>query len=105
YKVMSEKGTHETPIMHQDRIYRDMIYGNKAEYDEEGRLRPDSWETDPDTQAETKELIMTLNKENFASDLTAYDLLFKEFSNLSGFMVDGYVEQDVTLEDLKELTY
>ena len=105
YKVMSEKGTHETPIMHQDRIYRDMVYGNKAEYDEEGRLRPDSWETDPDTQAETKELIMTLNKENFASDLTAYDLLFKEFSNLSGFMVDGYVEQDVTLEDLKELTY
>ena len=25
YKVMTEKGTHETPIMHIDRIYRDMV--------------------------------------------------------------------------------
>lgn len=105
YKVMSEKGTHETPIMHQDRIYRDMIYGNKAEYDEEGRLRPDSWELDSDTQAKTKELIYKLNEDNFNSDIAAYDILFKEFSILSGFMVDGYVEQDVTLEELKSLEY
>ena len=29
YKVMTEKGTHETPIMHIDRIYRDMVYGTR----------------------------------------------------------------------------
>jgi len=104
YKVMAEKGTHETPIMHQDRIYREMIYGNKPEYDEVGRLRPDNWELDSDTQAKTKELILKLNEENFNSDLTAYDIFYKEFSNLSGFMVDGYVDQDVTMEELKELT-
>ncbi|MER2041477.1 enoyl-ACP reductase FabV [Desemzia incerta] len=105
YKVMEEKGTHETPIMHIDRIYRDMIYGDKPEYDEVGRLRPDSWELDSDTQAKTKELIEQLNAENFNSDMTAYDTFFKEFSNLSGFMVDNYVEQEVTLDELKALKY
>ncbi|WHZ32744.1 trans-2-enoyl-CoA reductase family protein [Desemzia incerta] len=105
YKVMEEKGTHETPIMHIDRIYRDMIYGDKPEYDEVGRLRPDSWELDSDTQAKTKELIEKLNEENFNSDMTAYDTFFKEFSNLSGFMVDNYVEQEVTLDELKVLKY
>lgn len=105
YKVMEEKGTHETPIMHIDRIYRDMIYGDKPEYDEVGRLRPDSWELDSDTQAKTKELIEQLNEENFNSDMTAYATFFKEFSNLSGFMVDNYVEQEVTLDELKALNY
>ncbi|MEG0750099.1 trans-2-enoyl-CoA reductase family protein [Carnobacterium sp. CS13] len=105
YKVMAEKGTHETTIMHQDRIYREMIYGDKPEYDEVGRLRPDSWELDSDTQAKTKELILKLNEENFNSELTAYDIFYKEFSNLSGFMVDNYVDQEVTLEELKALKY
>lgn len=103
YKVMEEKGTHETPIMHQDRIYRDMIYGDQAEYDEAGRLRPDSWELDEDTQAETKALIEQLTAENFNTDFTAYDLFYKEFSNLSGFMVDHYEEQDITIDDLKAM--
>lgn len=105
FKIMEEKGTHETPIMHQDRIYREMIYGGKPEYDAAGRLRPDNWEIDPDTQAKTKELVHQLNAENFNSELTAFDTIVKEFSVLSGFMVDNYVEQDVTLEELKELTY
>ena len=105
YKVMSEKGTHETPIMHQDRIYREMIYGDKPEYDDEGRLRPDSWELDSDTQAETEELIMKLNEDNFNTDMTAYDLFHKEFSNLSGFMVDNYVEEDITIDELKSWEY
>ncbi len=105
YKVMSEKGTHETPIMHQDRIYRDMIYGDKPEYDDEGRLRPDSWELDSDTQTETKELIMKLNEDNFNTDMTAYDLFYKEFSNLSGFMVDNYVDEDITIDELKSWEY
>ncbi|GAB2323927.1 enoyl-ACP reductase FabV [Alkalibacterium sp. m-11] len=105
YKVMSEKGTHETPIMHQDRIYRDMIYGDNPEYDDEGRLRPDSWELDKDTQAETKELIMKLNEDNFNTDMTAYDLFYKEFSNLSGFMVDNYIEEDITIDELKSWEY
>lgn len=105
YKIMEEKGTHETPIMHIDRIYRDMVYGENPEYDDQGRLRPDSWELDSDTQARTKELIQKINEENFNTDMTAYDLFIKEFSNLNGFMVDGYEEEEVTLEELKELEF
>ena len=74
YKVMSDKGTHETPIMHQDRIYREMIYGDKAEYDTEGRLRPDNWEIDNETQAETKELISKLNEDN----LPLFNMFYNE---------------------------
>ena len=37
--------------------------------------------------------------------MAEYDLLYKEFSILSGFMVDNYVEQDVTIEELKALEY
>ncbi|WP_253940729.1 hypothetical protein [Fundicoccus ignavus] len=62
---MEDNGTHETPIMHQDRIYRDMLYGDKPEYDEQGRLRPDNWELDPQTQAATEALINTITAENF----------------------------------------
>lgn len=105
YKIMDEQGTHETPIMHQDRIYREMIYGDKPEYDELGRLRPDNWELDADIQAQTKALISKINVDNFKSDIAGFDILSKEFSILSGFEVDNYVEKDVTLEELKELTY
>lgn len=105
FKVMEEEGTHETPIMHQDRIYREMIYGDKPEYDEAGRLRPDNWEINSDTQAKTKELVLQLNADNFNSDIAAFDTIYKEFSVLSGFLVDNYVEQEVTLEELKALEY
>ena len=105
YKVMVEEGTHETPIMHIDRIYRDMLYGDNAEYDNKGRLRPDSWELNEETQAKTKKLIGQINEENFTSNLTAYDLFIKEFSNLNGFMVDGYEEKEITLEELTALEF
>lgn len=105
FKVMEEEGTHETPIMHIDRVYRDMLYGDNAEYDEDGRLRPDSWELNEETQAKTKTLIGQINEENFTSNLTAYDLFIKEFSNLNGFMVDGYEEKEITLEELKALEF
>lgn len=106
YRVMEDRRTHETPIMHIDRIYRDMVYGDKAEYDDEGRLRPDNWELDPEVQAATEELIMTINNDNFSSDMTGYATFMKEYKNLSGFDVDGYEEEeDVTIEDLKALEY
>lgn len=103
YRVMADEGTHETPIMHIDRIYRDMIYGDKPEYDEKGRLRPDNWELDPAVQAKAEALIKEINGDNFNSDMTGYSIFIKEFLNLSGFDVDGYVEEDVTIEDLKAL--
>lgn len=106
YRVMTDNGTHETPIVHQDRIYRDMLYGQNSEYDEKGRLRPDSWELNPEVQAATEALIEKINGDNFNSDLTGYDVFMKEYKNLSGFDVDGYEEDEtVTIEDLIALEY
>lgn len=105
YRVMEDNGTHETPIMHQDRIYRDMLYGNSPEYDDKGRLRPDNWELAPEVQAATEALITKINGDNFNSDLTGYSIFIKEYANLSGFQVDGYEEEDVTIEDLLALEY
>lgn len=108
YRIMEDNGTHETPIMHQDRIYRDMLYGEKPEYDEQGRLRPDNWELDSEVQAEAEALIEKINGDNFNSDLTGYSIFMKEYLNLAGFDVDGYDEEEadkVTLEDLIALEY
>ena len=105
YRVMADNGTHETPIMHIDRTFRDMVYGDKAEYDELGRLRPDSWELDPEVQAQTEALIKEIDEGNFNSDKTGYSMFMKEFMNLSGFDVDGYVEEAVTIDDLKALEF
>jgi len=105
YRVMEDKGIHETPIMHQDRVYREMLYGDNPEYDDKGRLRPDSWELDPEVQAETEELIKKIDNDNFNSELTGYNIFMKEYANLSGFQVDGYEEEDVTFEDLLALEY
>lgn len=105
YRIMEDNGTHETPIMHQDRIYRNMLYGDKPEYDEQGRLRPDNWELDPEVQAATAALINTITAENFTSDVTGYQTFLKEFNVNSGFDVDGYEPQAITLEELIALEY
>lgn len=98
YKVMQEKGTHETPIMHKYRMFKTMMYGDSPVYDEKGRLRPDSLELDEDTQKKVLEILPKLNEENFKSDIAAFDTFKKEFMNLSGFMVPG-------AEDLDEVDY
>jgi len=64
YKVMLEQGTHETPIMHKDRGFRDMLYGDAPHYDEKGRLRPDSWELSEEVQKATTELYNRITPDN-----------------------------------------
>ncbi len=103
YQVMLEAGTHETPIIHKDRIFRTMLYGNQREYDEKGRLRPDSWELDEEVQRKVSELMAQLTPENFKSDLTAYQLFRKEFFNLNGFEVEGNTIDEVDIDELMSL--
>ncbi|MEG0731516.1 MAG: trans-2-enoyl-CoA reductase family protein [Vagococcus sp.] len=103
YKVMLEENTHETPIMHKDRVFRTMLYGNEANYDERGRLRPDSWELSDATQEKVNELMSKLTADNFKTDLTAYSLFKKEFLNLNGFEVEGNTIDEVNVEELKAM--
>jgi enoyl-[acyl-carrier protein] reductase / trans-2-enoyl-CoA reductase (NAD+) len=103
YKVMLEKGLHETPIMHKHRFFRDMLYGEKREYDENGYLRPDSWELREDVQTEVKAIIDRVTPENF-KELTAVDVFTKEFLQLNGFLIDGVnYDEELDLEALNQL--
>jgi len=103
YKVMQEKGTHETPIMHKDRLFRDMVYGNKREIDDHGRLRPDSWELDEDTQRKTIDLMNKITPENFNTNLTGYETFKKEFLQINGFEVEGSNNETVDFDEISKL--
>ncbi|VDG19032.1 enoyl-ACP reductase FabV [Lactiplantibacillus mudanjiangensis] len=103
YKVEEKTGTHETPIMHKDRLFRDMVYGGRRTVDENGRLRPDAWEQREDIQAQVAELMTKITPENFNSDLTGYAEFRREFLQLNGFEVPGADETEVDLDMLKGL--
>jgi enoyl-[acyl-carrier protein] reductase/trans-2-enoyl-CoA reductase (NAD+) len=103
YKVMIREGLHETPIMHKHRFFKDMLYGTKREYDEKGRLRPDSWEMREDIQKEVSELMAQVTPDNFR-EILAVDVFTKEFMQLNGFEIDGVdYSAEVDLEELSKL--
>lgn len=103
YKIEEETGTHETPIMHKDRLFRDMVYGGRRELDDRGRLRPDAWEQRDDIQAKVSELMAKITPDNFNSDLTGYAEFRREFMQLNGFEVPGADIDTVDLEELMKL--
>ena len=103
YKVEEQTGTHETPIMHKDRLFRDMVYGTKREVDENGRLRPDAWELRPDIQEKVATLMAKITPENFNTDLTGYAEFRREFMQLNGFEVTGADEDEVDFDALTKL--
>ncbi|WP_119325442.1 enoyl-ACP reductase FabV [Companilactobacillus musae] len=103
YKIEEETGTHETPIMHKDRLFRDMVYGNNREVDDRGRLRPDAWEQREDIQEKVSELMTKITPENFNSSLTGYAEFRREFMQLNGFEVPGADIDTVDLDELMKL--
>jgi enoyl-[acyl-carrier protein] reductase/trans-2-enoyl-CoA reductase (NAD+) len=80
-----------------------MFYGEEREFDDKGRLRPDSWELNAEVQQEVSALMEQLTPENFKSDLTAYKLFRKEFLNINGFEVDGNTIDEANFEDLQKM--
>lgn len=103
YKIEEETGTHETPIMHKDRLFRDMVYGDRREIDDHGRLRPDAWEQRADIQAKVSDLMEKITPENFNSSLTGYAEFRREFMQLNGFEVPGADVDSVDLDELMKL--
>ncbi|MFK7831521.1 MAG: enoyl-ACP reductase FabV [Congregibacter sp.] len=88
FKVMKERGVHEGCIEQVDGLFRDSLYGEQPLLDEEGRLRADRKELDPEVQNAVAELWDAVNTENLTklSDFAGYR---SEFLQLFGFDVDG----------------
>jgi len=98
FKVMKERGIHEGCIEQVDGLFRDSLYGEDPYLDEEGRLRADRKELDPEIQAAVGELWNQVNTETLRelSDFAGYK---QEFLQLFGFEVDGVdYEADVNPE-------
>ncbi|RLQ23664.1 enoyl-[acyl-carrier-protein] reductase FabV [Seongchinamella sediminis] len=96
FKVMKERGTHEGCIEQVDGLFRDSLYGAKPCLDEEGRLRADGKELEPEVQAAVAELWQDINTDTLheLSDFAGYK---REFLQLFGFEVDGVdYEADVS---------
>ena len=88
FKVMKERGSHEGCIHQVYRLFRDRLYGSEPEHDEEGRLRVDELELEPDVQAAVESLWEQVNDETI-STLTDFAGYKTEFLNLFGFEVEG----------------
>jgi len=96
FKVMKERGTHEGCIEQVDGLFRDSLYASAPALDDEGRLRADRKELDPEVQAEVGELWEQIGTDNLneLSDFAGYR---REFLQLFGFEVDG-VDYDADVD-------
>ncbi|HBO2475897.1 TPA: trans-2-enoyl-CoA reductase family protein, partial [Pseudomonas aeruginosa] len=88
FKVMKEQGTHEGCIEQVDGLYRESLYGAEPRLDEEGRLRADYKELQPEVQSRVEELWDKVTNENLY-ELTDFAGYKSEFLNLFGFEVAG----------------
>lgn len=88
FKVMKARGIHEGCIGQIDGLFRDSLYSSDPYLDEEGRLRADGKELDPEIQAEVARLWEGINTETLRelSDFAGYK---REFLQLFGFEIDG----------------
>jgi enoyl-[acyl-carrier protein] reductase/trans-2-enoyl-CoA reductase (NAD+) len=104
FKVMKERGVHEGCIEQIDGLFRDSLYGAEPFLDDEGRLRADGKELDPEVQEEVAQLWDGISTDNLRerSDFEGYR---REFLQLFGFEVDGVdyeadVDPDVAIPNL-----
>ena len=89
YKVMKAKGTHEGCIEQIQRLFADRLApGKDPQLDEEGRIRVDDLEMQPDVQASVAELWPQVTTENLPqlSDIAGYRA---DFLKLFGFGLPG----------------
>ncbi|EHQ53444.1 trans-2-enoyl-CoA reductase [Ectothiorhodospira sp. PHS-1] len=88
FRVMKEKGTHEGVIEQIDTLFRESLYGSEPVMDDEGRIRVDYKELDPEVQARVEALWGQVEDDNIyqLTDLAGYK---HEFLRLFGFEVEG----------------
>ncbi|WOJ93418.1 trans-2-enoyl-CoA reductase family protein [Congregibacter variabilis] len=98
FKVMKARGTHEGCIEQVDSLFRDSLYAAEPQLDDEGRLRADAKELDPQVQAEVGKLWEQVATDNL-SELSDFAGYRREFLQLFGFEVDG-VDYDADVDPL-----
>lgn len=97
YKVMKDMGIHEGCIEQMDRLYKDKLYTDKVELDEEGQIRMDDLEMRPDVQAKVKEIWDSVDNDTFkdVADIAGY---WEDFYHMFGFRYDNVdYEADVEI--------
>lgn len=98
FKVMKEQGSHEGCIEQVNNLFRDSLYGASPTLDDEGRLRADLKELQPQVQDKVNALWQQVNNDNINA-LTDFAGYKHEFMKLFGFEVDGVdYEADVNPE-------
>jgi len=107
FKVMKEQGSHEGCIEQVYGLYKDSLYSEKPVIDQDGRLRADYKELEPQVQDRVKQLWDQVTSENLyeMTDFTGYK---HEFLRLFGFQIEGVdyeadVDPDVKITNLVQL--
>ena len=87
-KVMRDDDAFQGCIEQVFALFRDSLYGASPAHDEEGRLRADAWELQPEIQARVEKMWEATTTENLneISDFAGYK---RGFLQLFGFEVDG----------------
>lgn len=88
FKVMKEKGTHEGCIEQVYGLLKDSLYGATPHVDEEGRLRADYKELDPQVQNQVVAMWDKVTNENLY-EMTDFAGYKTEFLRLFGFEIAG----------------
>ena len=96
FKVMKARGVHEGCIEQVNRLFRESLYGDTRGVDEEGRLRADNLELDPEVQAEVAAIWEQIDTDNLKG-LSDFDGYRREFLQLFGFEVEG-VDYDADVD-------
>ncbi|MBB5470895.1 enoyl-[acyl-carrier protein] reductase/trans-2-enoyl-CoA reductase (NAD+) [Paraburkholderia sp. CI2] len=107
FKVMKEKGTHEGCIEQVYGLYKDSLYGSQPHLDDEGRLRADYKELDPQVQGRVQELWNQVSNDNIY-ELTDFAGYKTDFLRLFGFEMKGVdydadVNPDVQIANLVQV--
>ena len=88
FKEMKARGTHESCIEQLYRLFTECLYSDSPRTDEEGRLRVDELEMDPQVQSAVAESWSEISTENLLSS-TDFKGYKQDFLNLFGFELDG----------------
>ena len=98
FKVMKAKGTHEGCIEQMIRLFNERLYEGGLQLDEDGRIRVDDLEMEPDVQGEVAAIWPEIQTENLdeRSDFAGYR---QDFLRCFGFGIEGVdYEADVEVE-------